>query len=173
MLELLSGCDVVFSCVDRHAPRAVLNELAYQCFVPVIDVGVGLTSEDGNVPGGSVRATLLGPNRPCLWCQEIVRAEMITAEHLSPSVYEARRAEGYVDDLDPHAPSVICYTTLAASLGLILFLNFLSDDVHPIPTLLLDLHSMDVIHINPNIKPDCVCTKRLGMGFKMPFSSAD
>jgi len=125
VLHSLSGCDVIFSCLDRHAPRAVLNELSYQCFIPTIDVGVGLTKERGTL-GGSIRATIIGPGLPCLFCQEIIRPEVITAEHLTPKEYALRRAEGYVNDLDQNAPSVISYTTMAASLGLILFLDFIS-----------------------------------------------
>src|SRR6266571_2738955 len=115
VLHVLSGCDVIFSCLDRHAPRAVLNELSYQCFVPVIDVGVGLIKSRDDVIGGSIRATVIGPNLPCLFCQEIVRPEMITAEHLSPKEFAARRAEGYVSELGENAASIISYTTMASS----------------------------------------------------------
>lgn len=34
ILHTLSNCDLIFSCLDRQAPRAVLNELSYQCFIP-------------------------------------------------------------------------------------------------------------------------------------------
>jgi len=174
VLHSLSGCDVIFSCVDRHAPRAVLNELSYQCFVPVIDVGVGLIREHGSMLSGSIRATIIGPGLPCLFCQEIVRPEMITAEHLSPSAYATRRAEGYVSELEQNAPSVVSYTTMAASLGLILFLDFISgSNVNAVPSLLFDLSSKDVIRLRSKTKPDCVCQKRIGKGFRIPFSVAD
>ena len=70
-LALLRECDVVFGCTDRQAPRSVLNELAYQFFVPVIDVGVGMDSKDGGISGGTVRASIVAPSLPCLFCSGI------------------------------------------------------------------------------------------------------
>jgi hypothetical protein len=174
VLRSLSTCDIIFSCLDRHAPRAVLNELSYQCFIPVIDVGVGLIRNAAGVLGGSARATIIGPGLPCLICQEIVRPEMITAEHLSPKEYASRRAEGYVDEIGANAPSVVSYTTLASSLGLILFLDFISgNDSDSFSTLLFDLGSKETMKLRSNVKKECVCQKRLGKGFHIPFSVAD
>lgn len=174
VLHTLASCDIVFSCLDRHAPRAVLNELSYQCYIPVIDVGVGLIREENNVLGGSVRATIIGPNLPCLYCQELIRSEMITAEHLSPDEYESRRAEGYVNDLEQNVPSVISYTTLASSFGINLFLDYISgNNTTYISTLLFDINSKDTMKLRSSIKSDCVCQKRLGQGLRMPFSVAD
>lgn len=173
-LKSLSNCDIIFSCLDRHAPRAVLNELSYQCFIPLIDVGVGLVKNHKNIIDGTARATVVGPGLPCLLCQEIVRSEMITAEHLSPHEYESRRAEGYVNNLDQNAPSVISYTSLASSLGLIMFLDLISGKSSDSnSTLIFDLRSKEIIKLRSSIKEDCVCQKRVGKGFSIPFSVAD
>lgn len=173
-LKSLSNCDIIFSCLDRHAPRAVLNELSYQCFIPLIDVGVGLVKDHKNIIGGTARATVVGPELPCLLCQEIVRPDIITAEHLFPAEYESRRAEGYVNNLDQTVPSVISYTTLASSLGLMLFLDLISSQgSDSYSTLFFDLHSKETMRLRSSIKEDCICQKRLGKGFSIPFSVAD
>jgi len=174
VLRTLSNCDIIFSCLDRHAPRAVLNELSYQCFVPIIDVGVGLLKGDSGNLGGSVRATLIGPDLPCLFCQEMIRPEMITAEHLSPKEFESRRAEGYVSALEANAPSVVTYTTMASTFGLMLFQDLISGyGSEQFSTLLFDLHSKQVMKLRSSKKEDCVCQKRLGHGFRIPFSVSD
>lgn len=174
VLRLLSNCDIVFSCLDRHAPRAVLNELCYQCYVPLLDVGVGLTRNAAGVVGGAVRATLVGPGLPCLLCQEIVRPELITAENLTPEEYERRRVEGYIGPLNPLAPSVISYTTLASSLGLILFIDLISGRGQAaFSTLLFDLETKEITKIRGTTRTDCACQKRIGRGFSVPFSVAD
>lgn len=173
-LRLLAGCDVVFSCVDRHAPRAVINELSYQCYIPVVDVGVGLSkSSKGDVLGGSVRATLIGPTLPCLFCNELINPDMIMSEHLTPEEYAKRRAEGYVAPMQQNAPAIVSYTTMAASLGMVLFLDYVSGRASKATSLLWDLESKDFLRLKSSIKHDCVCQKKLGAGFKTAFSVAE
>ncbi len=174
VLRSLASCDIIFSCLDRHGPRAVLNELSYQCFIPIIDVGVGLQKDESGVVGGTARATIIGPGLPCLICQDIVRPEVITAENLSPEDYIKRRAEGYVADLPQNVPSAVTYTTLAASLGLLMFTELLLGKGAKLSsTLVVDLQSKEMLRLRPIIKEDCVCGKRLGKGLSLPFSVAD
>jgi molybdopterin-synthase adenylyltransferase len=173
VLKSLANCDVVFSCVDRHAPRAVLNELSYQCFIPLIDIGIGVVRDGNKVVGGTARATIVGPGLPCLLCTEVVRPELVAAEHLSPQEYESRRAEGYVPNLDRNVPSVINYTSLASSLGLMLFLDMMGGKRDQYSSLLVDLNSKQLSKVRARTKQDCVCRRRLGKGFSIPFSVAD
>lgn len=172
ILEKLSQCDLVFSCTDRHAPRSVLNELAYQYFIPVVDVGVGVDAENGILRGGSIRATLVGPGFPCMYCYGIVRPEVIAAELLPMEERRARQAEGYVPGLVDEAPAVVHLTTLAASLGVTLAIDNLFRLSEKAPRMvMLDLADYSFRRLSAKTTDQCVCRHRLGRAQAFPLSA--
>lgn len=71
-LRRLLDCDAIFSCVDRHLPRYVLNFLALSHLIPVIDGGIAVDLPTDTKPSLDIswRMHMAGPDRPCLGCLE-------------------------------------------------------------------------------------------------------
>ena len=172
-LAILGECDVVFSCTDRHRPRAVLNELAHQLFIPVIDVGVGVDPGAGGVAfGASARVNLVSPSLPCLHCAGVISAERILAESLGPGDLADREKRGYISGMADDAPSVVSLTTIAAGLAVFLLKDMLfrvsrSDSC----MVMADMADLTARTLSPRVRPGCACTLRAGMGGCMAMSA--
>lgn len=167
-LEPLKDCDLIFSCTDKQIPRSLLNNMSYQYFIPVIDIGVGLDAEGGKIVGGTVRATLVGPTLPCLYCCGIINPEAILAESLPDDERKSRQRQGYITGLEDDAPAVVNFTTMAASLGLMLFKDLLFDLIpSKANTIALDIATFSTSRLAASIQQDCICLSRTGKGDKI------
>lgn len=119
--------DVIFSCVDRPWPRAVLNALAYTDLIPVIDGGIALdTFPDGRMRNGIWRAHTLVPGRPCMACLGQLVVSEVSLDRLglldNPEYIAGTRRE---------APSRQNVAALCASVSSALLAQFVSLTAHP------------------------------------------
>lgn len=114
----LRNCDVVFGCTDKEAPRGILVQLALRYLIPIIDMGVVIDSNDGQIRDVVGRVTTFYPGEACLFCRGRISAETIRFELMSPEEREVRIKEGYAPELDTPSPAVIPFTSSVASLAI-------------------------------------------------------
>ena len=110
--ELLA-CDLIVGCTDNHWSRMILNALAYQYYVPVLDLGVEI--QPGGSSGG--RISWLAPGSACLWCRNVLSAERVRVEQLPAAIRRAEQERGYIRDADEPAPAVVSINGVIASLA--------------------------------------------------------
>ena len=109
----LLACDLIMGCTDNHWSRTVLNAIAYQYYVPVLDLGVEL--QTAGAMGG--RVTWLAPGSACLWCLRILDPQRVRAEQLPREAAKEEIARGYIQDLDEPAPAVVSINGAVASIA--------------------------------------------------------
>jgi molybdopterin/thiamine biosynthesis adenylyltransferase len=171
ILKKLMTCNLIFSCLDRHAPRAILNELSYQTLIPILDVGTGLKRIDNKI-SGSARSTLIGPENGCYFCHNIINSDMIYIENLDNDEYLKLKEEGYIGSYEKKVPSIITYTSLAGNFGIHMFLKYLNFINNLFYNMIIyDIYEDELYKINNINNNDCVCIKKLGKGITIPFST--
>lgn len=142
----LTDCDVIFGCTDDNRGRVTLGRLATWYLIPVIDMGVRLTSDDGTLRGIEGRVTAIEPGGGCLQCRGRISAAALQSEVLNPSERAQRIVEGYAVGLDERDPAVIAYTTgvAAHAVNELLHRLFALDDGTPSGELIIRFHCRDI-----------------------------
>jgi molybdopterin/thiamine biosynthesis adenylyltransferase len=118
---LLTDVDFIFCCTDTHGSRYVVNQLAYQYFVPCIDMGVVINVHDGKVTHFDGRVQMLAPRLGCLVCRDGI----LSPDHIRWDLggEAQRRADPYFNSqVGIKQPSVISLNSTAASLAVTMFL---------------------------------------------------
>ena len=116
----LVDVDAVFGCTDSHASRAILNQLAYQFYVPLFDLGVGIVVAQGRVTHISGRVQMAAPGLPCLVCGNVIDPVAVRRELQSPV---QRAADPYITGQNEPQPAVISLNSTVASLAVTMFMS--------------------------------------------------
>jgi len=123
----LRDADVIFCCTDNLLSRIVLNRMAFQYLIPLIDMGIDIQCEEqGKVIAAGGRVMVILADEPCLECLGILNSEMIQQE--MRQIEEGQRAHrNYISGTTVEAPSVISLNGVIASLAVTAFLNLLTE----------------------------------------------
>jgi molybdopterin-synthase adenylyltransferase len=75
-------CDILISCVDRPWPRHVLNHIAYNHLIPVIDGGIRVRLNPKTLlfEGAEWQLQTVGPERICLQCLGVYNPSHVNTE---------------------------------------------------------------------------------------------
>lgn len=112
----LLSCDAILLCTDEHWGRSIVNQISYQYFIPVVNMGVRVDAPNDVIIAAAGDVHTLGPDKPCLWCYGYLNSSRIAAESMLPEQRSARLREGYVEGIGP-SPMVISLTSTVASLA--------------------------------------------------------
>ena len=118
------AADFFFSCTDTHGSRAVLTQLAYQYFIPGIDVGVRIDVSDGVVTDIVGRVQMLAPGLACTSCTGLLDPETVRRDLLTD---EQRREDPYIVGGQAPQPSVITLNTTVAGFAVTMFLGAVTE----------------------------------------------
>jgi len=167
--RVLTEADAVFCCTDSQASRVVLNQLAYQYFIPCIDIGVSITTAARKVVRVTARTQLLAPGQACLTCQELLDSNVIRQEFMTP---EQRAQDPYFLGEGEPQPAVISLNSTISSLAVTMFLAVVAELPSRARHLVYDALQGKVRSATASQYPTCiVCSKNgaLGRGDKWPL----
>jgi hypothetical protein len=121
VVRLVSGCDVLFGCVDSVEARHIMNRLAAYYLLPYFDVGVRLDADGkGGIDQVCGSAHYLQPGGSSLHSRGVYTMEEVRAEGLrrtDPTAYAGLVKENYIKGVRVDRPAVISVNMLVASLA--------------------------------------------------------
>jgi molybdopterin-synthase adenylyltransferase len=115
VLRELLDMDLLFLCTDGHYSRAIVNALAVQYRIPLVDMAfeIAMNADGTRVSSATGEIRLVVPGGYCLSCAGALDADRIRAEQASPE--ERTAFPGYFVNLDIDDPSVITLNSAVAS----------------------------------------------------------
>jgi molybdopterin/thiamine biosynthesis adenylyltransferase len=112
--------DFIFCCTDSMASRAVINQIAYQYLIPVIDIGVAINVRDGHIASVTGRVQMLTPGLGCLVCADGLDGQQVRWELMSTA---QRRADPYFQNASVPQPAVMPLNGIVTSAAVAMFLS--------------------------------------------------
>ncbi len=170
----LLDADLVVGATDTHVSRAVMNDLPSTYLLPVIDVGVRVGNRsDGTLAGLVAELRLLTPDRPCLWCREVLDPDAIRIENLPAEQRRKLEREGYlVGTLGESAPSVTALGVLGSGMAGCALLGLFSSEGDKLSSgwVFDGLYgdSFDTSDAGAAPKPGCRCREQLARADTSP-----
>lgn len=149
----LAEVDLIFCCTDSHASRHLINHIAYQFLIPVIDMGVAIDQQNDNSPAIWGHAKMLAPELPCLWCVGNIDPQKVREELMSERL---RQADPYFNQAGVIQPAVISLTSTTASFAVTMFLSAVVGIPAPTRHMIYDANSGRVRPVTATIQQNCL-----------------
>jgi hypothetical protein len=175
-IHLLSGCDVLFGCLDSRDGRQHMNQISTFYCIPYIDVGVRLEAKTGLISeiSGSIR--YIKPGGSSLRSRGVITLEQIESDALrrsDPEAYQARLNEKYIVNASEGSPAVISVNMFYSSVAVLELLSrihsFRSEDNSNIESIYVDLLELRFCPPEKLSPPDLYLKKYLGAGDVEPL----
>ena len=115
-VRAMAAADLVLGCTDDNAGRLVLARLSTYFLLPVIDLGVLISSDaTGKIQGIDGRVTTMLPGTACLVCRDRIDLARAGAELRTPEERRRLADEGYAPALGQTEPAVVAFTSAVAA----------------------------------------------------------
>lgn len=119
----LIDVDFIFGCTDSMASRAIINQIAYQYLIPVVDMGVAIHVREGSIASVTGRVQMLSPGLGCLVCADGLDGQRVRWEMMSAA---QRRADPYFENASVPQPAVMPLNGVVTSAAVAMFLSGLT-----------------------------------------------
>ncbi|KQX22125.1 HesA/MoeB/ThiF family protein [Variovorax sp. Root434] len=158
----LTAADFIFGCTDSMASRAVMNQLAYQYYIPCIDMGVAIGTEAGIVMYIGGRVQMLSPGLACLVCTDKLDSEQVRREMMTQ---EERKKDRYIVGEQVSQPAVISLNSQVSSAAITMFLSAVTGMPAGARMLTFDAMRGTVRPVAADPRPHCiVCSPEGALG---------
>lgn len=167
-LAHLKDCDIIFSCVDKFAPRVPLNDLAYAHLIPTIDMSSWIhPNTKGQIDALMTHAHVWSPGIPCAWCRGTLSSNILTREAQGvQDGIENRIPYGLpLEQTDGIEPSVLPLNMLGVGFALMEFMQVALKITNRTPhDLKFFLPQWELDESDLPVRSGCDCVNSVGLG---------